>query len=553
MAMRNTRSKQRRTDLGTILLHAGFIATAVVALLSGLRIADIAGHVGVARWFESVMPADRPWLLHLSAGYGLLACLCAYAVYVVAAGLRTRIALDAARLAGLLAGGERRWQAVNALLAWTMLATLLALAATGIAFHLGAAPFLVSVHRWLSWIVCALVPAHLASQFAAGGTAQVLRILRPAPEPLPQGQQARGLGSLVVRGVVPSIRILMLLAGLVAGTGAALAYFGVQRIARQDIRVVRAKVATDALLDPDLRASPWASAPMTTVATAMGTNLGGPGTSTVSIRALHDGRTIWMAFTWDDPTRSVEQGALVKTATGWARLTRGQAPVLEDQFAVMFAGTPGDFGPGAFHPGERPLPDRPPSSTGKGLHFTRDGSTVDLWHWHASTGEAMGACGHDRFGPAGQPTTAQASGERPYRGGMQPDRIEGLAVANIAPEASFAGAVRPLRLPRSGIAAEGILTPSSSVPFGEKEDAMFPEGAVIPGLVALAEPTEAKVRCRARWSAGRWTLVAKRNLETGDARDIPLVTGTSVWVAVFDQTVAGHTRHLRPLTLEIEP
>lgn len=551
--MQKTRSKQRRTDFGTILLHAGFIATTLIALSSGLRIADTAGHVDVARWLGAVIPVDRPWLLHLSAGYGLLACLAAHAVYVTAAGLRTRITLDAARLAGLFAGGERRWQAANALLAWAMLATLALLAATGIAFHLGAASTLVSIHLWLTWIVCALLPAHVASQFAAGGAAQVLRILRPAPEPLPQGHEAPSLRSLVIRGFVPSIRVLLLLAGILAGAGTALAYFGVQRVARQDIRVVRVKVAAEGLLDPDLRAPLWATPPVTSVATAMGTNLGGTGTSTVSIRALHDGRTIWIAFTWDDPTRSVEQGALVKSAAGWTRLTRGQAPVLEDQFAVMFAGTPGDFGPGAFHPGERPLPDRPPSATGKGLHFTRDGSTVDLWHWHASTGEAMGACGHDRFGPAGQPTPAQVAGDRPYRGGMQPDRIEGLAVVNMEPEASSPAVVRPMRIPKPGVAAEGILIPSNSVPFGAKEDAMIPDGTVIPGLVALAEPAEAKVQCRARWSAGRWTLVAQRSLETGDTRDVPLKTGTSVWVAVFDQTVAGHTRHLRPLTLEIEP
>lgn len=40
-------------------------------------------------------------------------------------------------------------------------------------------------------------------------------------------------------------------------------------------------------------------------------------------------------------------------------------------------------GPGAFHPGTHPLPDKPASASGRGMHYTEDGSAVNVWLWRA--------------------------------------------------------------------------------------------------------------------------------------------------------------------------
>ena len=60
------------------------------------------------------------------------------------------------------------------------------------------------------------------------------------------------------------------------------------------------------------------------------------------------------------------------------------------------------------------------------------------------------------------------------------------------------------------------------------------------------------MKCAARWLAGRWTLEVSRRLNTGSKFDIPIATGVSMWVAAFDHSQTRHTRHLRPIKLEVE-
>jgi hypothetical protein len=78
---------------------------------------------------------------------------------------------------------------------------------------------------------------------------------------------------------------------------------------------------------------------------------------------------------------------------------------------------------------------------------------------------------------------------------------------------------------------------------------------VIPGVVAVApRPLLAwDVQCRARWASGRWTLLAQRKLDTHHGDDIAISKKTFMWVGVFDHTAANHTRHIRPLRLEMNP
>jgi hypothetical protein len=57
---------------------------------------------------------------------------------------------------------------------------------------------------------------------------------------------------------------------------------------------------------------------------------------------------------------------------------------------------------------------------------------------------------------------------------------------------------------------------------------------------------------KARWAAGRWTLIAERRLDTHRPDDVVIGNGTFIWVGVFDHTLSRHTRHIRPIQLELK-
>ena len=80
---------------------------------------------------------------------------------------------------------------------------------------------------------------------------------------------------------------------------------------------------------------------------------------------MHDGTYAYFLFVWDDPTRSLKQLPLKKTAKGWRLLHDGfeygdERPYNEDKFAVLFtrldAVLAGDL---TFHAGPEPVAGKP--------------------------------------------------------------------------------------------------------------------------------------------------------------------------------------------------
>ena len=57
--------------------------------------------------------------------------------------------------------------------------------------------------------------------------------------------------------------------------------------------------------------------------TSQGGNFDGTGETRVEIRAVHDGTWAYFLFVWEDPTRSLKQLPLKKTADGWTLLHDG--------------------------------------------------------------------------------------------------------------------------------------------------------------------------------------------------------------------------------------
>jgi hypothetical protein len=110
---------------------------------------------------------------------------------------------------------------------------------------------------------------------------------------------------------------------------------------------------------------------------------------------------------------------------------------------------------------------------------------------------------------------------------------------------------------RSGLGSDGarwFMTEAGSIPFSLEQDARVPVRTVIPGAIIACEfsADRADVRCAARRASGLWALEVARRLDTQSQYDVPLRTGVFMRVAAFDHSQIRHTRHVRPIRLEVE-
>lgn len=164
----------------------------------------------------------------------------------------------------------------------------------------------------------------------------------------------------------------------------------------------------------------------------------------------------------------------------------------------------------------------------------------------------------------------------PYKGGFAPDPGAANYTNNFLIEADAGGRaqfIAPLRLPRDLAATTAALgqvdfdpnhgdedgsrwfmAESETVPYSAGDDARIPVGATIPGVIVAGEfaGDRADVRCAARWGSGHWALEVARRLDTGSEYDVPIKTGVFMRVAAFDHSQIRHTRHVRPIRLEVE-
>jgi hypothetical protein len=346
--------------------------------------------------------------------------------------------------------------------------------------------------------------------------------------------------------------------------------------------------ATDApTLDGDTSDRVWRNIQPYSVMTNEGGNFDGKGESRVDIRAVHDGTWAYFLFTWEDPTRSLKQLPLIKEIDGWHVLHNGhesgdEHDYNEDKFSVLLTTSDAVLaGDNTFHAGPRPIAERPATMTGRGLHFTADSRYVDVWQWKATSGGPTGWMDDAHFGPPLDPTPEQARYVTPYRGGFAPDPGTPNYSENFiaSPEIPIEGSpqanplVTPRRLPKDPAAiqaamgeitldpnlgesdgARWFMTESESVPYAIELDKLIPKGTVLPGVIISGEFTgdRADVRCAARWASGHWALEVARKLDTKSPYDVPLKSGTFMRVAAFDHSQIRHTRHVRPIRLEVE-
>jgi Ethylbenzene dehydrogenase/Prokaryotic cytochrome b561 len=336
------------------------------------------------------------------------------------------------------------------------------------------------------------------------------------------------------------------------------------------------------LLDGDTSDPVWRTARPLYVITGQGGNFDGKGETTIEVRAVHDANQVYFLFAWDDPTRSLKQLPLIKKADGWHLLHDGyefgdEHAFNEDKFSVLL--TTMDVvlaGDRTFHAGPEPIAAKPRTLSGRGLHYTTDENAyADVWEWKATSTSPWGRMDDDHFGPPAEPTDAQVRGMVPYHGGFAPDPGTANYAENFSPRLpdGYGRPLKPRRLPkdfRAMLAAMGpidldpnhgegegvrwFMTESESMTYSPELDAGIPVGTVIPGVIVAGTFTgdRADVRCAARWAAGRWALEVSRSLDTRSKYDVPIRTGTFMRVAAFDHNQIRHTRHVRPIRLEVE-
>lgn len=543
------RSPQRRSDAPVALLHWLVALLLLGSLATGFRIAADAQEAGWSREVATFAFQGEVIFWHLGSACALMAAATGYVVFLVRARQVRRIAFDARRMCELRSSFRRtRWRAINVLIYWLAYVLIAAAAGTGALLYAGSPiasqPAVAAVHRGIAWGFVGYVVLHVAAQMLAGGWRALLAMIAPR---IARGRAAAA--ALVTVGVVV-IALVAIDAALVRP-------------------LVVARVADPPQLDGDPGDPAWQLAKAVTIRTSGGANLPS-GEAMVTMRAVHDGASVYFLFEWPDATRSQKHLPLQKTASGWRMLQHGyeredENAYYEDKFAVMLSRTSRFAALRAAHLGPRPLDGLPGPSGERGLHYTTDGSIVDVWHWMSVRTGPMGQMDDASFGPPRRPPDSPL--ER-YAGGFASDPAQrggsvrnwrdlrdGTVVPRFLPEdPAVLERLGPVSLdPAAGDEGEWWLPLKLVRPYTPELDAMYPVGTIVPSVVRR-EPLDGDrgdVAAVGTWSGGRWRLEVKRKLDTGSPFDVAIVDGTYLWVAVFDHTQTRHSWHLHPVRIEL--
>jgi cytochrome b subunit of formate dehydrogenase len=563
--MAETRRQERppRTDVGTLTLHWLTAIAFVVSLFTGIRIAADALHAPVSKWLSPILPQGEIWTWHFLSGLTLFFASSAYLVYMWRSGLANRNALKKTRVMLMPVANKMRWAAANVALHWFLYLVVIVMTGTGIVLYLGHGGWWVWVHSTTAFVALGYIFVHVVSHYMQGGWWQIFRVFRPA--------------RLVITNAVRPKPVLI---GIAFAVLVAVGLAGVDWLTRDILFVKRVDVAPDPkrLLDDPI----WRTVRPARINTQQGINLGGTGESLVEVRAVHDGKKIYFAFHWEDPTRSVRRLPLIKQTDGWHIM--GDNPFIddvttfyEDKFSVIFSPSAAFGSGGVAHFGAKPLDEYQGSRNGRGLHYT-DGMMVDMWQWKASRGGLLGEVDDMYIGPPREPNANEKSLINRYQAGYWGDPGDTPYTYNfklLRPSEYNGGPVPILRLPKDYVAINKAMgrwdpNPDSSVedgskwwmfldetvPYSAEEDAKIPVGTIIPAVLITGkhEGDRYDVKGSAHWEGGHWTLVTSRDLKTGSKYDQDFVPGRPLymWVAVFDHTQTRHTRHPRPVRIDVQ-
>lgn len=547
-----------RSDLGTILLHWTLTIAIFASLLTGLRLSSDAEDAWFSKLFEPILPQGEIWTWHYVSAIFVLAVIFAYAAYMSFARLKRRISTKKAVVLTLPASTQLRLSAVNVIAYWILFGAVLTLSATGVLLYLGHGGIWVTVHYIAALTVLGYIVAHVVLHYFYGGIAQLLRLFRPQKLRRFPGMSRHPLAASLAIGAV-------VLAGAVA----------LDFSTRDDLIVANATELPT--LDGEMSEAIWNSAKPVFVRTQQGSGLDKTGESTVEIRAVQVGDKIAFGFRWEDSNRSLKRHPLIKAEDGWRMLNNradisDETDYYEDKFSVAFSKSDAFGGGASTHMGPKPLSDKPGAFNYRGLHYTTDGSLLDVWQWKAARGGMLGKVDDMWFGTPIEPNEAQVAGKKRYSAGYSADEGKSFYIYNYKKKSgsNYENTVDVLRLPvdvektvtqmgKIDLDVEATDDPGSqwwmfeaeSVPYSPEIDAAIPVGTMIPGVLIIGEyeGSRADLSGGSKWKDGYWTLEIIRDMDTGNHQDLPMEDGLYLWVAVFDHNQTRHTRHSRPVRL----
>lgn len=556
-------SRFPRTDTGTFILHWAMAIAMILAMLTGFRLSWDAEAAVFSRWIAPILLQGNVWTIHFVVACVMFACASAYIVYLRRGALASRNAPGRMRLMILDAPARLKWQGFNISLHWGFYALTLVMMTTGVLLYLGWGGIVVDIHAAVAIALVAYLFIHIVGHFMQGGWPQIFRIFLPEK-----------LGAAPMRKAY-ALPVALAIGATVAAASAALD-FGT----RATLPIT--KVAVPPKLDGELDDDAWKSADVARIRTQQGFNLaGGKGESTVEVKAVHDGEHIYFAFRWQDPTRSLKRLPLIKKADGWHLMhnhadTADESAYYEDKFAVLFSRSDAFGNGGTTYMGPKPLAGMPGALNGRGLHYTADGTIADMWQWKASRGGHLGKMDDMHIGPPYPADDAQRAGKGRYSAGYLQDPGKAFYVYNYKgePPGGYRGPVGILRLPKDHRAMtaklgrvdlsagasddEGTqwwLFEDETVAYSKAHDDTIPVGTVMPStlIIGAYEGDRDDVAAAPKWRDGWWTLEAKRKLKSTSKYDVDFTEAKPLymWVSVFDHNQTRHTRHVRPVRLDL--
>ena len=277
----------------------------------------------------------------------------------------------------------------------------------------------------------------------------------------------------------------------------------------------------------DLAQLPWGEAPPLRIELANGMGFDG-GRTRVTLRALHDGRELFLLAEWLDPTEDRRDMPWEKTADGWRHLVTDEldeSRYYEDKFGLAFPTTSDwqfDRAGCAIY-----------CHAGGGRAYGYKGASkiVDVWHWKSTRTDPVGQV-DDKYWWQVDFTAKDV--------GRHGDPKEGGGYKkNFSDDKT-----RPAFLPDDlATIRQGILPEEHAVEYTPEAAASIPVGTIIPGIVASAATGDrGDVRCQSRHENGRWQLYIRRKLDTGSRYDVQFHPGHSYpfGCAAFDHSSKRH-------------
>lgn len=284
---------------------------------------------------------------------------------------------------------------------------------------------------------------------------------------------------------------------------------------------------------------PWDTTKPLRMAIADGMGFDG-GRTEVTLRALHDGRELFVMAEWLDPTEDRRYMPWEKTADGWKQLVTNpddESTYYEDKFSLIFPAEP-DWQFDRFGCAVQ-------CHAGGGRAYGYKGSEriVDVWHWKSTRTDPVGQV-DDKYWSEVDLTAKDVGrhGDPKDGGGYQKNVSENKT--------------HPAFLPQSPVAVkQGILFTERAVPYTPEAAAGIRVGQIVPGIVASAAVGDrGDVACISRHEDGRWRLYLRRKLETGSPYDAQFTPGRTYCFgcAAFDCSSKRHAYNMFVYRLVLE-